>query len=207
MKWFKNLFGKEQANINAPCLGKPGKHGDAKAWAIRGHEYRQQGTAYKKVALKCFDIAISLDSNFSLAWVMKGQVFYYLYHYQEALTCFEQAVLLDKVDADAWCGKAECEDALGQKDRALISYQKFLSLDTSDTAFDIEDIRSRVAKIKSGEPDAEREEFYKKATLKAEPIDLSLSFEEILAEANSVADKFESFLKTATKRKVGEVSL
>jgi len=66
-------------------------------------------------ALLSIDQALSLDQNFTLAWITKAGILNVKGEFNESLEASDRALALDETQADAWTNKAS----------ALISLQKF----------------------------------------------------------------------------------
>lgn len=66
-------------------------------------------------ALASIDQALSLDQNFTLAWITKAGILNVKGRYNESLEASERALAIDEGQADAWTNKAS----------ALISLQRF----------------------------------------------------------------------------------
>ena len=88
---------------------------------IKEHKYQE--------ALKAYDKALELDSNYIKALHNKGTTYGVLGKDQEALNCFDKEVLLDPNSIGAWYSKGIALKYLNRLQEALKSFDKALKLD------------------------------------------------------------------------------
>jgi tetratricopeptide (TPR) repeat protein len=74
---------------------------EAKERFITGLTYLTQYGRYNE-SLEYFDAALSLDRNFSEAWVAKGVALHNRGRYDEALACYDKAREISPGDAGIW---------------------------------------------------------------------------------------------------------
>ena len=65
----------------------------------------EEQSKFFEEALKCFDKAVEIDPNYTLAWVSKGLAFFNKKDYDQALKCFDKALEIDPNYTYAWNSK------------------------------------------------------------------------------------------------------
>ncbi|MGI0483000.1 tetratricopeptide repeat protein [Geminocystis sp. CENA526] len=102
------------------------------SWRLKGNDFLHSGLFEE--ALKCYENAVKLDPNYSLAWNNKGTVFGRLEKYQEALNCYNKAVETDPTNDLAWKNRGK---VLSQQfqcyEDAIYSYQQVLKINPDDS--------------------------------------------------------------------------
>lgn len=91
-----------------------------------GNAYSLQGRWYD--ALRQYERATRLKSDFALAWVKRGAALQELGRSAEALTALDRAISLNRNSAEAWTTRGEALWNLGRYDDAIIALDKALSL-------------------------------------------------------------------------------
>ncbi len=99
---------------------------DKVAWNNLGFIYKRMGKLDK--AIRCFDNALKLDSEYAETWNNKGDAFYKLGKLQEAINCFERAIDIQPRYEKAWYNKAVALEALGEDDESLDHIDMVLSI-------------------------------------------------------------------------------
>lgn len=96
----------------------------------------EMGYAYKGLkkydeALVRFNNAISLDTNYSLAYKERGNTYFKKKDYEKAVTDFNHYTILasDISDPDFYYDKGWCENELGKYNDAIVSLKKCTDLD------------------------------------------------------------------------------
>lgn len=102
------------------------------SWRLKGNDFFNSGLFEE--ALKCYENAIKLDPNYSLAWNNKGSVFGYFKNYKQALNCYDKAVETDPTHDLAWKNRAKVLGGKFQRyEDAIYSYQQVLKINPNDT--------------------------------------------------------------------------
>lgn len=101
---------------------------EAKELFLKGLTYSTQYARYNE-SLAFFDAALTIDRNFSEAWVAKGVALHNMKRYEEAINTYDRALLINYGDAGTWSVKcitlrdagktaeaAECNQRAGEYD-------------------------------------------------------------------------------------------
>ena len=100
-------------------------------WRLKGNDLFRNG-AYEE-ALICYEKALEINRNYSLAWNNRGSVFGMLKRYEEALLSYEKALEIQPNDDMAWKNKAKI---LGSKfnryEEAIYCYEQVLKINPND---------------------------------------------------------------------------
>ena len=100
------------------------------SWNDRGVELYAQGK-YDE-ALKCYDKAIELDPQFSLAWNNKGAALFSQGKYDEAIQAYDKAIEIAPKYASAWNNKGFALYNLGKYNEAMQAYDRAIYLNSED---------------------------------------------------------------------------
>ena len=101
---------------------------EAKEQFIKGLTYSTQYARYND-SLAFFDAAISIDRNFSEAWIAKGVALHNMKRYDEAIKNYDKALLINPDDAGAWSVKAITLRDSGKPAEAAESSRRAAELD------------------------------------------------------------------------------
>ena len=93
----------------------------------RGNDFYQ--SIEYELALKAYDKAIELKSDYATAWHNRGAALDELGRHEEARKAFDKAIELKPDDADAWYNKACAYSLKGDKENALKHLSKAIALD------------------------------------------------------------------------------
>lgn len=85
-------------------------------------------------AIMDFDIALSLDQNYSDALASKGYALYFLKKYEIAIEYFKSALKLAPSDSETYSKLGNCFRQLKQYDMAIKAYNKAISLNKNDSS-------------------------------------------------------------------------
>jgi len=80
-------------------------------------------------ALLSIDQALSLDQNFTLAWITKAGILNVKGEFNESLEASDRALALDETQADAWTNKASALISLQRLEEGLEAANKAIELD------------------------------------------------------------------------------
>lgn len=78
--------------VPAEEIGTP--YPEAKDLLIEGFTYNANGNRFRE-AIDCYERALAIDPDFSVAWSAKGVALHNLGRYDEALECYDRALALD----------------------------------------------------------------------------------------------------------------
>ncbi|MDD1715446.1 MAG: tetratricopeptide repeat protein [Methanolinea sp.] len=67
---------------------------EARDLLIEGLTYNANSNRFRE-AIECYDRALAIDPDFSVAWSAKGVALHNLGRYDEAITCYDRALSLD----------------------------------------------------------------------------------------------------------------
>lgn len=80
-------------------------------------------------ALGSIDQALSLDQNFTLAWITKAGILNVMGQYNQSLEASDHALALDEGQAEAWTNRASALISLGRDEDALEAADRAIELD------------------------------------------------------------------------------
>lgn len=98
----------------------------AKLWINKGIAHNRLHN--NSEALKCFDIALDLDTSNALAWGYKGVALSNIGKHEEAIRYFQKSIDLDSMNENMWFGKAMSLFNLSRLDEALLYIDKSLDI-------------------------------------------------------------------------------
>lgn len=96
--------------------------GLARVFRSRGNVHLAAGNIAE--AMKDYDTALRLDSNYNLAYVSRGVVIHEQRNYQLAIAEYDQAIALDPDYALAYANRGGALEQLEQIDDAILDFQK-----------------------------------------------------------------------------------
>lgn len=99
---------------------------DADAWNDRGRELHWEGRDTH--AIQCYDRALRIAPNHTLAWYNKGLSLNNLGRYAEAVQCYDKALGINPKDADAWNNKGFSLHNLRRDAEAVQCYDRALQI-------------------------------------------------------------------------------
>lgn len=103
---------------------------DANDWLEKGFALGNLGGSTKhQDSLDAFEKALSIDPNFTTAWIYKGLALGNLGRHQDSLDAFERALSIDPKLSMAWYYRGIALYSLGRFQDALDSYENALSID------------------------------------------------------------------------------
>jgi tetratricopeptide (TPR) repeat protein len=82
-----------------------------------------------ELALKCYEKAIEMDPQSSLAWNGRGKVFQRMGIVRESIDNYDHAIKINPLYADAWRNRGAALAELGKDDNALESYRMAKEID------------------------------------------------------------------------------
>lgn len=103
---------------------------DEISWNVEGAEFLR--LCKLSEAIKCFDKAIEINSDFELPWINKANAFFKLKKYNEALECIDKAVELRPNWFEALKLKGMILINLGRNGEALECLEKALKINPED---------------------------------------------------------------------------
>lgn len=103
---------------------------NASIWNDKGVDFYVQGEYAE--ALGCYDNAIELDPNSSLAWNNKGAVLFSQGKYDAAIQAYDRAIEIDLNYASAWNNKGSALYHQGKYEEAVQSFDKAIYLNPED---------------------------------------------------------------------------
>ncbi len=138
-------FGKKPAEGQTDIKDEPmpQQPQDARAYYERGETYYDK--AEFKEAIKDYDEAIRLDSNFVDAYGMRGAAYCSLGEYEQGIKDYDEAIRLNPADAGAYCARGFVYSMLGKKAEATADYEKFITL--TDDPEDIIQLREQIKRL------------------------------------------------------------
>ncbi len=80
-------------------------------------------------ALDSIDQSLSLDQNFTLAWITKAGILNVMGEFNQSLEASDRALALDEGQAEAWTNRASALISLGQDEDALEAADRAIELD------------------------------------------------------------------------------
>lgn len=106
------------------CGAAWGEGHDASFWIKEGND--QLELENYELAISCYDKAIEMDTNSSLAWNKKGLTLFNLFdkttdkmHIDYAIKCYDQAINIDPFYSEAWTSKGKALLKLASTHNAL----------------------------------------------------------------------------------------
>lgn len=85
----------------------------AKGWHDKGIAHFASGRDQE--ALQCYDKALEIDPNDTIAWTKKGNALFVLGFHQEALQCYDRVLKIDPKNAEARDEKESALYVLGRR--------------------------------------------------------------------------------------------
>jgi tetratricopeptide (TPR) repeat protein len=101
---------------------------EAKELFLTGFSYSTQNARYNE-SLPFFDKALSLDRNFSEAWVAKAIALHNLKRFDEAIDCYDKALEISPGDAGTWNLKGTTLRDYGKARESEECFRKAAGLD------------------------------------------------------------------------------
>ena len=101
-------------------------------------------------AIPCLDRVLGVHPEDAASAADKGTCLGSMGSTREALECYEMAIRMDEKCARAWGGKATALELLGDTAGAVASYERLLELGKALPRAQLDDIRRRLAELKSG---------------------------------------------------------
>jgi len=80
-------------------------------------------------ALESIDLALSLDQNFSLAWITRAGILNVMGEYNQSLEASDRALAIDEGQAEAWTNRASALISLDRNEEALEAADRAIQID------------------------------------------------------------------------------
>jgi len=80
-------------------------------------------------ALESIDQALSMDPNFTIAWITRAGILNAMGEYNQSLVASDRALAIDEDQAEAWTNRASALISLGRNEEALESADRAIELD------------------------------------------------------------------------------
>ncbi|OPX73881.1 MAG: lipoprotein NlpI [Methanoregulaceae archaeon PtaB.Bin152] len=80
-------------------------------------------------ALESIDKALSIDPNFTLAWITRAGILNAMGEYNQSLVASDRALAIDEKQAEAWTNRASALISLGRDEEALEAADRAIELD------------------------------------------------------------------------------
>jgi tetratricopeptide (TPR) repeat protein len=100
----------------------------AKERFLTGLTYSTRYARYNE-SLSYFDGALSIDQNFSQAWVAKAVALHNMKRYEDAITCYNRALFISPGDAGTWYLKGVTLHDSGNIEESAACYRRAAELD------------------------------------------------------------------------------
>ena len=100
---------------------------DNRTWIPDAFEVYEKN--FSSEALRCFENALEIDSNFSHAILGKGNVLLYFQKFKDAIRCYNKVIEIDESLDVAWYKKGLALHNLKKYDEALECFEFFSSLE------------------------------------------------------------------------------
>lgn len=103
-------------------------------------DFNNRGSTYARLqcydeALQDFDMAITHDHNYAIAYVNRGSVCVKLARYDDALEDYTHALALDPTDALAYLQRGQVYAHIGKYHAAVADYTQAIKLEPTDATF------------------------------------------------------------------------
>lgn len=86
-------------------------------------------------AIKCFNIALEIDSRYTDALCYKGKTFIKLHYFEDAIRCYDRILQIEPASSEAWNNKGCCLARLERYEEAMSCLKKGIEIDPDCAGF------------------------------------------------------------------------